>query len=477
MSERPIRSICVAGGGIVGLSAALAFARALPRTKVEVIETPPDPAALADRLPVALPGIERFHSAIGIDEAELVRAGIATHHLGTLFDNWSATGEPWVQAFGAYGKGAGAIPFDQIWVRAHQLGKALPYDRYAVGAQLIRSGKFVHPSRDPDFIGSRFLYGLRFDPERYSERLRADAERAGIAFRAAEVADVERSDTGGIAALRLTDGTSAEADLFVDCTGPAARLIGAIDDSFEDWSAWLPFDRLNLSDAPADGAPSPSDRVFASDEGWTAQWPLRGRTLTAAMSRDGEGVPIKRGRRLRPWVRNVLAFGDSATALDPLHGFNLEMAHSAILLALELLPGRDFHPLETEEYNRRAEQITRRVRDFVALHYLRSGRTGGLWRDLADVEPPDSLARTLDQYQHRGRMPFHEEESVSRDSWTAALLGMGLVPRNSDPQAGSVPLEQALPAMERLVAEINQAVAGLPAYPEYLSRMIGAAAR
>jgi len=474
--ERAIRSICVGGGGIVGLSAALAFARAMPPTKVEVVETPPDAAALADCVPIALPGVERFHASIGVDEAELVRGGIATHHLGTVFANWSAAGEPWVHAFGAYGKGAGAIPFDQIWVRAHQLGQALPYDRYSVGAALIRAGKFVHPSRDADFIGSRFLYGLRFDPQRYRERLRADAERAGIAFRAADVADVERSEAGGIASLRLTDGTRIEADLFVDCTGPGARLIGAVDDSFEDWSAWLAFDRLRSSEESIDGVPAPSDGVIARDEGWTAQWPLPGRTMTAAMSRDGEGVAITRGRRLRPWVGNVLALGDSATALDPLHGFNLDMAHSAILLALELLPGRDFHPLETEEYNRRAEQVTRRVRDFVVLHYLRSGRTHGVWRDLADVEPPDSLARTLDQYQHRGRMPFHEEESVTRDSWTAALLGMGVVPRNADPQADAVSLDQALPAMQRLVGEIDQAVASLPSYPEYLSRMTAAAA-
>ena len=462
--RRRIRSIAVAGGGIVGLSAALAFARALARTQVSVIETPPDPAALADRLPTALPGVERFHSAIGIAEAELIGGGIASHHLGTMFDNWSAAGEPWVHAFGDYGKPAGAIPFDQIWVRAHKLGKALQYGCYSVGAALIRAGKFVHPSPDPEFIGSRFLYGLRFDPDRYRELLRAKAAAAQIAFRAGDIAEVERSDTGGISALRLAHGRSVEADLFVDCTGPSARLIGALDDSVEDWSAWLPFGWLTLSEEPSDDVPAPASRIRTSDDRWTAFLPLRGKTLMATLARETGDVMVTRSRRLRPWVKNVLALGDAATALDPLQGTNLDAAHSAILLALELLPSRDFHAVETEEYNRRAEQVTRRVRDFVALHYMR-----GPWREFAGQEPPDSLARTVDQYEHRGRMPFHEDESVTRESWTAALLGLGIVPRNVDPQAGAVPLDKTVTAMERLVGEIEAAVEHVPDYSQYLA--------
>ena len=94
-ADRSIRSLCVVGAGIVGLSAALAFARALPGLRVTVMETPPDPAALADRNIACLPTIHRFHAAIGLDELGLVREGIAFHHLGTRFENWSASGAPW----------------------------------------------------------------------------------------------------------------------------------------------------------------------------------------------------------------------------------------------------------------------------------------------------------------------------------------------------------------------------------------------
>jgi tryptophan halogenase len=163
----------------------------------------------------------------------------------------------------------------------------------------------------------------------------------------------------------------------------------------------------------------------------------------------------------------VLALGDAATALDPLHGFHLELVHQAIFLALELLPGRDFPDVETNEYNRRAELLTRRVRDFIAAHYLL-----GPWKRLVSSDPPDSLARTLDQFGYRGRIPFHEDEIVSRDSWTAALLSLGVTPHNFDPQAAVVPLEQAVPAMERLAAEIDRVAASAPTYGDYLARIM-----
>ena len=128
-AEPPIRSVVVAGGGLVGLSAAIAFARALPDTTVSLVVTAAHPAALADLVPTTWPSIKRFHAVIGIDELELVRAGIATHHVGTIFDGWSANGAQWVHAFGCYGKPANGIPFDQMWSRARSGGEALAFDR------------------------------------------------------------------------------------------------------------------------------------------------------------------------------------------------------------------------------------------------------------------------------------------------------------------------------------------------------------
>jgi tryptophan halogenase len=136
------------------------------------------------------------------------------------------------------------------------------------------------------------------------------------------------------------------------------------------------------------------------------------------------------------------------------------------------LPGRQCHPVETAEFNRRFDRLATRVRDFLALHYFRSGRTEGkFWGRMQDRAMPDTLAHTLDQYEARGRLPFHEDESISRDSWSAALLGLGVIPRALDPLAAGLPLDQVRAAMAGVASELAALPARLPRYEDYLDRM------
>jgi tryptophan halogenase len=490
-ADRAIRTIAVAGGGIVALSAAIAFARALPRTKVTIVALPRDPSALADRMPASLPSIHRFHAAIGLDESELVRTGAAVHRLGTLFQNWSGDGAPWIHAFGDYGEPVGSAAFHQLWARARKAGKAGPYHLYSTAAILAAAGKFVHPAQDPSSALPTFLHGLSLDPVRYRARLEAQADSLKIERTEGDLGGVEVGPEGAVAAILLADGRRVEADLYLDCAGPSAPLLSALDGRFEDWSESLPCDRLLLgAQTPGHRDPRPLDVVSAIPLGWLWRVPLPGGTLRAlchsaatpesdarglfedrAGVAEAESLSIRPGRRPQPWTRNVLALGDASLALDPLHGAGLHLAQMAILRALDLLPGRDCHPIELGEYVRLTGQETIRVRDFLALHYLRSGRTeGAFWQFASRGQPPDTLAHTLQQFESRGRLPFYEEESFTPHSWTAVMLGMGILPEAVDPVAAGVDADDAAAAMRRLAARLAELPARLPAYRDYLER-------
>lgn len=490
-AESAIRTIAVAGAGIVGLSAAIAFARALPRTKVTIVALPPDPSALADRMPTSLPAIHRFHAAIGLDELELVRTGAAVHRLGTRFEGWSADGAPWIHAFGDYGEPAGTAAFHHLWARARKAGRAGPYHLYSAAAVLAAAGKFVHPAQDPSSPLPTFLYGLSLDPVRYRGRLEAQADTLKIERAEGDLAGVEVGPEGAVAAILLADGRRVEADLYLDCTGPSAPLLSAVDSRFEDWSECLPCDRLLLgAEIPGNQDPQPLDAVSAVPPGWLWRVPLPNGALhalcysAATLEADAHGLfadragvgeaeslSIRAGRRPEPWTRNVLALGDASVALDPLHGAGLHLAQMAILRALDLLPGRDCHPIELGEYVRLTGQETIRVRDFLALHYLRSGRTeGAFWQFASRGQAPDTLAHTLQQFESRGRLPFYEEESFTPHSWTAVMHGMGILPEAVDPVAAGVDADDAAAAMRRLAARLAELPARLPAYRDYLER-------
>lgn len=482
-----IRSVSVAGGGIVGLSAAIAFAKALPWARVEVIDLPADPAALADRMPGTLPSIHVFHRLIGLDEPELVREAQASYRIGLRFDNWSADGAPWLHCFGHHGIQMHSSPFHHQWVRAKREGRAVPFHRYAPVAAMAEAGKFVHPVQDQRSLLASFRYAFRLDPEAYRALLSRQAEKAGVIVRPGTLGSVETDGSGGVAALLLVGGERFEADLFVDCAGPGAPVLSALDERFHDWSEFLPCDRLLLAEAPV-AEPSPVDVVEAVASGWRWRAPLRSRTLvgtafSSALTGEDEArealgadqtetVAIACGRRPDAWVRNVVAFGDAAAAVDPLEWTSLHLAHSAIARAVSLIPDGDFQPLLLGEYNRRTRAETDRVRDFVALHYLASPRRdGAFWRSMEGRAKPESLAHSLEQFESRGRLARFEEETFSDDSWLAVLLGLGVEPRRIDPTAFSVPLEESLSTMERVAAASASLPAQLPSYRDYLARL------
>ncbi len=460
MSGRAIRSVAILGGGITGLSAAAAFARALPQLAVSVIETPPDPAALADRLPGSTSAIHRFHASIGLDERALLRAGAAVPRLGLRFENWPAGAARWYHVHGEHGAAAGAVAFHQLWARARREGGAHAWHRYAAAGVLAEAGKFVHPQ--PGTPLAAFDYALRLDPERYHAILAALADQLRVTRLAGAFGSVERRPDGGVAALLLADGRRIEADLYVDASGPAAPLADAVAQGFEDWAGVLPYDRVEFGAAPASAA-DPNDSLIGGVGGWQFVAPLPGKTLLGRVHADREGVAtaIRPGRRSAPWVHNVLALGDAAVALDPLHWPNLQLAQSGIARAIELLPGRDCHPVETAEYNRRSRAEAERMRDFQALHYLRGG---------VKIQVPDSLARVLQQFERRGRFVHQDEDSLLEEIWISALLGLGVVATSIDPLASAVAADAAASRMEEIRTGLAQLPAQLPSFADYLAR-------
>nr|WP_294816178.1 tryptophan 7-halogenase [uncultured Sphingomonas sp.] len=460
MSDRAIRSVAILGGGITGLSAAAAFARALPQVAITVIETAPDPAALADRLPGSITSIHRFHASIGLDEAALLGAGAAIPRLGLRFENWPTGSETWYHVHGDHGAPTGTVAFHQLWARARREGQAEPWHRYAAAGVLAEAGRFVHPQGDPGSPLATFDYALRLDPDRYREILASLADQLRVVRTQGSFAGIDRHGDGVVAALLLTDGRRIEADLYLDASGPAAVLAEAVGGAFEDWSGTLPCDRLLLGEGPSSAA-SPNDTIIGGAQGWQFACPLPGRTVLGhvwssadpAPDPQGRSLAFRPGRRADPWIRNVLAIGDAAVALDPLHWPNLHLAQSGIARALDLLPGRDCHSVEVSEYNRRSREEARRMRDFQALHYLRAG---------ASIEVPESLARTVQQFESRGRLPVYDEDSLPDEIWLSALLGLGVLPRDIQPLAAAVDSVVAAARMAEMRASLAQLPTRVP---------------
>jgi tryptophan halogenase len=488
-----IREVVVAGGGVVGWSAAAALRRRLPGLSVTIVPVPPPADALADRISSTLPSTVAFHADLGLSDADtIVRAG-SSFRLGTCFDGWAEGLPAYVHAYGEYGKPFGTASFHLHWVRAAQRDAAAAFDAHAPAAAIARAGRFVPPQGEAGSPLAGFEYGLQLNLPRYLQMMRAYALHLGVRERSAGIRNAQlRGEDGFIESLRLDDGSALGGELFVDCTGPGATLRGALDQDFDSWAQWLPCDRLLLAEGPPPPAPSALDHVTAMPAGWRwrAESPVRTMHAlvyaSAALGDDeaqqalceasgaapsGPPATIRAGRRPQPWLRNCVAIGDAAAAMEPLEWGNLHLAHSAIDRIVAMMPDRDCGAVELWDYNRQAVAEADRMRDFLVLHYAASRRPEPFWQRAAALPPPDSLAHSLTLFRSRGRLPIYEEETFARDSWLAVLLGQGVIPERTDPLIDTVPPAQAEQAMAKLRETIAAIVPTLPTQADYLRNL------
>lgn len=454
------RRILVVGGGVTAWSAAAALKRRVPMLDVAILAAPIPDNALADRIASTLPSILGFHDDLGIGiEDAVLRTGSA-YRLGTQFRGWSGNGSDYVHCYGPHGQAMSSAPFHLLWARAAAEGTVAPFHAFSVAAAMAAAGRFVLPQREGLLADHGF--GLVLDLPRYAAMLAAFCRHVGVRIEQGQFAAIVPSPEGGIAGVTRDDGSAVAADLYLDCTGPAARLHAALDAPREDWRRWLPCDRLSLSTAmPADL--SAVEAVDAEATGWRWESALQsGRVFVNAGGEQDGAVAIDACATLEPWRHNVIAIGDAAVGIEPLEWTNLHLAHSAIDRVIAMLPAGDPHPLEQAEYNRQSLAEARRARDFVLLHYVTSQREATFWQDIASTAPPESLAHTLRLFRERGRLPFYEEETFDRDSWLAVLFGQGVRPRRIDPLAEAVPPAEAAQAMDTYRARLAQAMAPLP---------------
>jgi tryptophan halogenase len=478
--ELPLR-IVVAGDGPLGVLAAIALRRALPSTELIVLATPPDPSAFAERIGTALPFTNRLHDRLGVAEEELVRHAGASHRLVMRYFGGGGSDRQ-----GAAGYGGDIDPemktaFAKEWGGGpRNAGTAAP--PRSLGEVLAAAGRFAPPSGEASSPLAELDYALRWNAPAYRDLLIGLARRLGVQHEARTITGIAPDGAGGIAALVIEGAGELPADLFVDCTGPGAMLLARLPQAkWVDWSMMLPARRLAIA-APAAPILTLEDRTTLTPQGW--RWEIGGRDgrqallavgedagdadIAAALGTEPAGlVPIAPGRAQAPWLGNVIALGDAAARIEPLGGIAQDLAHRQLAMLLELLPGRIVDSAERAEYNRRVRLMADRAADWLAAHYA-APAAAALFPQL-DRSP--ELARALDQFTRRGRMPFFEETPMLVQEFGALLQALG-VPAGERPlaAAGEAGADDAARSFE---ARAHAALRAAPPYGEWMKRVLG----
>ncbi|EZP54371.1 tryptophan halogenase family protein [Sphingomonas sp. RIT328] len=480
------RRIVIAGGGTAGWLAAAILTRQLgPFAEITLIES--DEIGTVGVGESTIPTVRAFHALIGVDEREFMEATGASFKLGISFENWARHGDRYIHSFGDVGQSTWMSDFHHFWLEAQARGIAEPFGAYCYEHEAAAADRFA--------VGGTpaLNYAYHFDAGRYAHFLRGKAEANGLRRIEGRIDRVVRdADSGDIATLILADGTAVPGDLFFDCTGFRALLIGeALGVGFEDWGEWLPTNRALAMQTEATGPAPPYTRAIAHDAGWRWKIPLqhrvgtglvycadylsddaaRARLLAAAEGRtliEPRLIRFRTGRRKAAWQHNCIALSLASGFVEPLESTSIHLIMIALTRFLQLLPAGRPSAAAIARFNGQAAQEIEGVRDFIILHYHLTGRDEPFWRDRRTMAIPDSLAERIALFRDSANAYQADHDLFRVASWLQVMLGQRLAASSHHPLLRLMPSNQLNAVLQGIRQRISASVDALPSHETYL---------
>ena len=490
--RRPVRRIVIAGGGTAGWMVAAALSKTLGKLlDIKLIES--DDIGTVGVGEATIPTLMNFHHLLEINEQEFMAATQASFKLGISFENWRNVGEDYIHSFGLTGTDHWTAGFQHFWHKGVERGLAADYGDYCLELKAAQEGKFAHLPRN----GMNYAYHL--DASRYAKYLRSFCAPYGVERIEGKICAVARdAATGDIASLTLDSGAVIEGDLFIDCTGFRALLIGeTMGVEYEDWSHWLFNDRAIAVQTASVGPAVPFTRAIARAAGWQWRIPLQHRVgngivygsrfiddaqarATLLANIDGEVLTEPRvlrfqpGQRRETWRGNCVAIGLASGFLEPIESTSIHLIQRAIIRLLQLFPNAGICQSDIDEFNSQANAEITHIRDFIVLHYKVTNRQDTpYWRACREMKAPASLRHRIELFRETGRVFRVPNELFAENSWIQVMLGQGIMPAQHHTSAdlmGDAELAQFLGGIK---ATVDRTVMQLPTHQMYLEKFCG----
>lgn len=493
-----IESIVIVGGGTSGWIAAASLSKYLGDTvQITLIES--DAIGTIGVGEATIPQIRKLNGTLGLDEAEFVRVTKGSFKLGIEFNDWGNLGESYLHTFGDPGLDLAGLKFHHYWLRAklEKLSRASLWD-YSLHHRAAYSHKFAPIQRVGKTQMGGLSYAYHFDAGLYAQYLRDFSENLGVKRREGRVVDVRlTAETGFIDSVMLESGEAVQADLFIDCSGFRALLIGDVMGvAYEDWSKYLPCNRAVAVACESTEPLLPYTKSTAREAGWQWRIPLQHRTgnghvfcdsfttQDAATARlvdglDGDiiGTPkqlyFTTGRRKEFWSKNCVSLGLSSGFLEPLESTSIHFVQSHVSRLLEFFPDKKFGAATRSEYNRIVGKEFELVRDFLVLHYKQTQREDTeFWRYCRHMNIPESLAHKMELFAETGHI-YREIDDIFRESsWVQVMVGQGLLPQSYHRMADKLSGDKLTGFLADVASLITQTVEPLPTHAEFIANNV-----
>ena len=483
----PVRRVVIAGGGTAGWMVAACISKTMGRLlDIKLIES--DEIGTVGVGEATIPTLLTFHSLLGLNEQEFMAATQATFKLGIRFENWRDVGQDYIHSFGLTGKDHWTAGFQHFWLKGRQRQLAAEYGAYCLELRAAEENRFAHLPRNG------MNYAFHLDATLYAGFLRRFSEGFGVQRVEGKIVDVQTdAASGDIRSLKLDSGTLVEGDLFIDCTGFRALLIGqTLKVPYEDWSHWLHCDSAVAVQTASVGEAIPYTRSIAHPWGWQWRIPLQHRVgnglvfssrhladdeAKATLLRNVQGellvqprvIKFQPGQRHVTWQNNCVAIGLSSGFIEPLESTSIHLIQRGVIRLMQMFPADGIRQSDIAEYNAQTRNELEHIRDFIVLHYHVTERDdSAFWRACRQMDVPASLRHRIALFRETARVFRVPNELFAENSWIQVMLGQGIVPEQHHPVADLMGDQELSHFLGEISQQVERTVAQLPRHEAYV---------
>jgi len=513
-----IEQIVIVGGGTAGwLSAAIIAAEHYnPNSQSAtesgfqlcLIESPDIPTIGVGE--GTWPSMRSTLQKIGVSETDFFRECSASFKQGTQFWGWTTGSDDcYVHPFTVPHKYSDTNLAPHWQIVRDQVKFA---DAVCPQSQLIDNQLAPKQITTPEYAFN-VNYGYHLDAGKFADFLRRHCtEKLGVVHISANMTAINATDTGDIASISTDTQGEISGDLFIDCSGSRALLLGehfkiplvsrnkylfnnsALAAQVPYQTAEDPIQSCTLSTAQSAGwiwdIGLPTRRgvghVYASD--YIAEQDAKKELLNYIAATAGEQVAadasIRKitfdpGHREKFWHRNCVAIGMSAGFIEPLEASALVLVElSAAMIAEQLPANRQVMDLVAKRFNQKFLYRWDRIIDFLKLHYiLTKRRDSEYWRANCEASSiPDSLQDLLEIWQYQ--VPWHRDttqidEMFPSASFQYVLYGMDFTTETNPLQrrADRATAEVAMALFNENAQRAGQLKAALPTNRELINKI------
>lgn len=488
-----IQNVVIAGGGTAGWMAAALFAVHMPGAKVRLVES--EEIGTIGVGESTIPPFLGLIKNLGINEQDFIQKTQASFKLGIRFNDWLRKDHSYFHPFGQIGAAVDGNDFYHCWLKAKMEGHSSALQDFAPASVMANMGKFMLPQKAQRSPIASANYALHVDAKLVAQYLRDHAEKHGTVRSEGMIERVTQSEDGHIRSLVLKSGEEITGDLFVDCTGFRALLIGkTLGVGYESWEDQLLCNRAVVCQTENQGEPAPFTLAHAQDYGWRWRIPLQHRSgngyvfckdylsddeATATLLKQVEGkvlagpmiVPFTTGIRKEIWHKNCLALGLASGFIEPLESTAIHLVYRTLDFFFRYFPDKSFDASLQADFNRRIYNDYDEIKDFIILHYCVTERDDTeFWKRVRAAAIPDGLRAKLEVFRASGALRETGPEELFRSpSWYSVLEGMGVRPYRYNFLTDRLDSEGLQRLLDEVKPQLRDFVRTLPALSEFLA--------